>query len=156
MRRILVNKWRWSNVSNFSEWLYWIDLLVWENLLGKVFFVLLTITAIFFWWIWIVLFLAISIRWIQNSSRFFLEYLRYLYCKRVHQLSKNFCITASIAFLMERCVQSMSMMALYHKDIVLFYKCMYLKIMFIKDHFMCLWFSHHSLIVTSRCVLYLC
>lgn len=111
----------------------------------------------FFGWIWIVLFLAISIRWIQNSSRFFfLEYLRYLYCKRVHQLSKNFCITASIAFLMKRCVQSMSMMALYHKDIVLFYKCMYLKIMFIKDHFMCLWFSHHSLIVTSRCVLYLC
>lgn len=123
---------------------------------SKSFFVLLTITEFFFWWIWIVLFLAISIRWIQNSSRFFLEYLRYLYCKRVHQLSKNFCITASIAFLMKRCVQSMSMMALYHKDIVLFYKCMYLKIMFIKDHFMCLWFSHHSLIVTSRCVLYLC
>lgn len=86
----------------------------------------------------------------------FLEYLRYLYCKRVHQLSKKQCITASIAFLMERCVQSMSMMALYHKDIVLFYKCMYLKIMFIKDHFLCLWFSRHSLIVTSRCVLYLC
>lgn len=123
---------------------------------SKSFFVLLTITEFFFWWIWIVLFLAISIRWIQNSSRFFLEYLRYLYCKRVHQLSKNFCITASIAFLMKRCVQSMSMMALYHKDIVMFYKCMYLKIMFIKDHFMCLWFSHHSLIVTSRCVLYLC
>lgn len=123
---------------------------------SKSFFVLLTITEFFFWWIWIVLFLAISIRWIQNSSHFFLEYLRYLYCKRVHQLSKNFCITASIAFLMKRCVQSMSMMALYHKDIVLFYKCMYLKIMFIKDHFMCLWFSHHSLIVTSRCVLYLC
>lgn len=123
---------------------------------SKSFFVLLTITEFFFWWIWIVLFLAISIRWIQNSSHFFLEYLRYLYCKRVHQLSKNFCITASIGFLMKRCVQSMSMMALYHKDIVLFYKCMYLKIMFIKDHFMCLWFSHHSLIVTSRCVLYLC
>lgn len=123
---------------------------------SKSFFVLLTITEFFFWWIWIVLFLAISIRWIQNSSHFFLEYLRYLYCKRVHQLSKNFCITASIAFLMKRCVQSMSMMALYHKDIVLFYKCMYLKIMFIKDHFLCLWFSRHSLIVTSRCVLYLC
>lgn len=123
---------------------------------SKSFFVLLTITEFFFWWIWIVLFLAISIRWIQNSSHFFLEYLRYLYCKRVHQLSKKQCITASIAFLMERCVQSMSMMALYHKDIVLFYKCMYLKIMFIKDHFMCLWFSHHYLIVTSRCVLYLC
>lgn len=39
---------------------------------------------------------------------------------------------------MKRCVQSMSMMALYHKDIVLFYKCMYLEIMLIKDHFMCL------------------
>lgn len=120
------------------------------------FFVLLTITEIFLGEF------ELSFSWPFQSGEsrilpaFFLEYLRYLYCKRVHQLSKNFCITASIAFLMKRCVQSMSMMALYHKDIVLFYKCMYLKIMFIKDHFMCLWFSHHSLIVTSRCVLYLC
>lgn len=123
---------------------------------SKSFFVLLTITEIF----WVNLNCPFLGHFNPVNPEFFplffLEYLRYLYCKRVHQLSKNFCITASIAFLMKRCVQSMSMMALYHKDIVLFYKCMYLKIMFIKDHFMCLWFSHHSLIVTSRCVLYLC
>lgn len=123
---------------------------------SKSFFVLLTITEFFFFGEF-----ELSFSWPFQSgeSRIlpaFLEYLRYLYCKRVHQLLKYFCITASIAFLMKRCVQSMAMMALYHKDIVLFYKCMYLKIMFIKDHFMCLWFSHHSLIVTSRCVLYLC
>lgn len=89
---------------------------------SKSFFVLLTITEIFLGEF------ELSFSWPFQSGEsrilpaFFLEYLRYLYCKRVHQLSKNFCITASIAFLMKRCVQSMSMMALYHKDIVLFYK----------------------------------
>lgn len=89
---------------------------------SKSFFVLLTITE-FFW-------VNLNCPFLGHFNPvnpeffplFFLEYLRYLYCKRVHQLSKNFCITASIAFLMKRCVQSMSMMALYHKDIVLFYK----------------------------------
>lgn len=92
---------------------------------SKSFFVLLTITEIFLGEF------ELSFSWPFQSGEsrilpaFFLEYLRYLYCKRVHQLSKKQCITASIAFLMKRCVQSMSMMALYHKDIVLFYKCIH-------------------------------
>lgn len=92
---------------------------------SKSFFVLLTITEIFFLVNLNCPFLGHFNPVNPEFFPLFLEYLRYLYCKRDHQLSKKQCITASIAFLMKRCVQSMSMMALYHKDIVLFYKCIH-------------------------------